>query len=349
VTLFLTVGLALAPLAQPVLSQGTLRLLNWKGYGSDEPWAIEAFEDRYHVKIIHDYFNSEDELLTKLRTSPGTYDAVLPNSAYYADAIKEGLIQPIDTGKLRNYTEITARLRAMPELNSGGKVYGVPWTWGATAMVYNTAKVPGTVDSINAFWDPRFKDSVGWWDDYLNSIQFAAIALGQDPNNPSDLAAIKQKLLALRPQIKTFWTSEDQFNKFFAAGEFTVGVYWSGSAARARKRYKLPLQFVIPKEGAIGWVDAWAIPARAPNTSAALEWIDYMISPQFYVPWDTKVGAPPSANAKAIAGLPPDAFNRQVMGDPAVAKRLIFMKNITDSQRKEYVKVWEEVKASFTR
>jgi spermidine/putrescine transport system substrate-binding protein len=347
--LALGVGLMLVSVAQPALSQGTLRLLNWKGYGSDEAWAIKTFEDRYHVKITHDYFNSEDELLTKLRTSPGVYDAVLPNSAYYAAAIQEGLIQPIETSQLGNYANVSAPLKTMPELNGDGKVYGVPWTWGATSMVYNTQKVRGTVDSINAFWDPRFKGSVGWWDDFLNSIQFAAIALGQNPNKPSDLNAIKQKLLALRPQIKTFWTSEDQFNKLFASGQFAVGVYWSGSAARAGKRYKLPIRFVIPKEGAIGWVDAWAIPAKAPNAATALKWIDYMISPEFYVQWDTKAGAPPSANAKAIAALPADAFNRKVMGDPTVAKRLIFMKNITDEQRKQYVKTWEEVKAAFTR
>jgi spermidine/putrescine transport system substrate-binding protein len=347
--LVLIVGLILAPLAPPASSQGTLRLLNWKGYGSDEVWAIKTFEDRYHVKIVHDYFNSEDELLTKLRTSPGVYSAVLPNSAYYASAIQENLIQPIDTSQLKNYADIASPLKSMAELNNGGKVYGVPWTWGATAMAYNTQKVPGGIDSINAYWDPRFKTSVGWWDDFLNSIQFAAIALGQDPNSPSDLTAIKQKLQALRPQIKTFWTSEDQFNKLFASGQFTVGVYWSGSAARAGKRYNLPLRFVIPKEGAIGWVDAWAIPAKAPNAAMGLKWIDYMTSSEFYVPWDTKAGAPPSANLKAVAALPASAFNRKVMGDPTVAKRLIFMKNISDDQRKQYIKVWEEVKASFTR
>ena len=140
IMVLLVAGSTLAPLAQPASSEGTLRLLNWKGYGSDEAWAIKAFEDRNNVKIVHDYFNSEDELLTKLRTSPGVYDAVLPNSAYYAAAIQEGLIQPIDTSQLKNYADIAPPLKAMAELNGPGKVYGVPWTWGATAMAVNTQK-----------------------------------------------------------------------------------------------------------------------------------------------------------------------------------------------------------------
>ncbi len=69
-----------------------LHVLNWQGYGSDEPWAIEQFEEMYDVKVVHDYFNSEDELLTKLRTSPGTYDVVLPNIAYVPPAIADGLL-----------------------------------------------------------------------------------------------------------------------------------------------------------------------------------------------------------------------------------------------------------------
>ena len=41
-----------------------------------------------------------------------------------------------------------------------------------------------------------------------------------------------------------------------------------------------------------------------------------MIDPGFYVEWVTKVGAPVSANEKAVAALPEEAFNRKVMGEP---------------------------------
>src|SRR3546814_9617290 len=57
-----------------------LRVLNWQGYGTDEAWAVELFEQQTGVKVVHDYFNSAQELLTKLRTSPGTYAVVLINS-----------------------------------------------------------------------------------------------------------------------------------------------------------------------------------------------------------------------------------------------------------------------------
>ena len=142
---------------------------------------------------------------------------------------------------------------------------------------------------------------MGWRDDALESIQLAALATGQDMNHPADLDKIKSKLEALKPQIKTFWSSEDEWNKYMAAGDYDVAVYWSGSAARSKKAMKLPVDFVVPKEGAIGWFDGLTIAAKAPNPEGAAKFIDFMVSPEFYVHWDTDVGAPASANAKANA------------------------------------------------
>jgi spermidine/putrescine transport system substrate-binding protein len=72
-----------------------------------------------------------------------------------------------------------------------------------------------------------------------------------------------------------------------------------------------------------------------------------MISPEFYVRWDNQVGAPASANEKANAQLPEDAFNRTVMGDPAVVERLQFMAPLSDAKRNEYLELWQEVKTYF--
>ena len=47
---------------------------------------------------------------------------------------------------------------------------------------------------------------------------------------------------------------------------------------------KLPVDFVVPKEGAIGWFDGLTIAAKAPNPDGAAKFIDFMVSPEFYVP-----------------------------------------------------------------
>jgi spermidine/putrescine transport system substrate-binding protein len=307
------------------------------------------FEERTGIKVIHDYFNSEQEMLTKLRTSPGTYDVVLINSTFTQQAASEGLLQPIDSSKISNFADLSPALRDHAYFNSDGKLWGVAWVWGVTSFAYNTEAISEKPTSIEALWDPAHAGHVGWRDDAVESVQLAAIATGQDMNNPSDFDQIKAKLAGLKPQIKTFWSSEDEWNKHIAAKDFDIAVYWSGSAARSKKAYNLPVEFVIPNEGAIGWFDGLSIAAGAPNPDGAHQFIDFMVSPDFYVKWDNDVGAPASANGKANNELPEGAMNRAVLGDPEVVKRLQFMAPLSDEQRAKYQEIWDEAKTSFAQ
>ena len=103
----------------------------------------------------------------------------------------------------------------------------------------------------------------------------------------------------------------------------------------------------MPKEGAIGWFDGLSIAANAPNLDCATKFLDFMVSPEFYVKWDTDVGAPASANNAANAQLPADAFNRVVMGQPGMQERLFYMAPLTDEQRKQFAELWETVKTDL--
>jgi hypothetical protein len=113
-------------------SAAEVHVLNWKGYGADEPWAVEAFEKATGNKVVNDFFNSEQEMLTKIRTNPGLYDVVMINAAFNDQAMAEKLIQPIDTSKLPNYADISKDKAGSPMLDHDGKVYGVPWVWGCS-------------------------------------------------------------------------------------------------------------------------------------------------------------------------------------------------------------------------
>jgi spermidine/putrescine transport system substrate-binding protein len=344
------VGLAIGALFWTASAQagGELHVLNWQGYGTDEPWALEMFEQKTGIKVVHDYFNSEQEMLTKLRTSPGAYDVVLINSTYTEQAAKEGLIQPIDTAKIANFGDLIPSMRDSSYLNIGGKTYGISWVWGMTGLAYNTQDLPQAPNSIEVLWDPKLAGKISLRDDAVEVVSFGAIATGQDMNHPKDLDKIRAKLLALKPQIKTFWSSEDEWNKYFAAKQFDVAAYWSGSAARSATNSNLPVGFFIPKEGGIGWFDGLSIAAGAPNPDGAAAFIDFMVDPAFYVEWATRVGAPASANAKANAMLP-EGMAKAIHTDQAAIDRLTFMAPLSDEERQRYQDLWAEVKTELAQ
>jgi len=129
-----------------------------------------------------------------------------------------------------------------------------------------------------------------------------------------------------------------------AAGEFDVATYWSGSAARSIA-LGLPVAFVVPEEGAVGWLDSLSIPAGSTQSEAALAFIDWMLDPAFYTRW-AEEGAPASANAAAMDALPADSFNREVLSDPEVVARVQFQSAISDETRESYLRLWQALKAA---
>lgn len=340
-TILLTTALTLA--ASGALAE-EIRVLNWQGYGTDIDWALQAYTEATGNTVVHEYFTSEQEMLTKLRTNPGAYDVVLINSAFTAQAEGEGLLAPIDTTKIPNFADLDPALTANEDLNPGGKLFGVPWTWGLTSIAVNTADFPTPPTSLSVLWDPALKGRVSIRDDGLEAVQIAAMAAGQNINNITDLEAVKAKLAELLPQITTFWGSENDWNQFMSAGDFAVATYWSGSASRSIAK-GLPISYVVPEEGAIGWLDGLSVPASSTHQDAALAFINWMVDPAFYTRWDTE-GAPATSNTKAAAALPDTSFNRKVLGDPAVVAKVQFMRPVSEEDREAYLKLWQDLKAA---
>ena len=102
-----------------------------------------------------------------------------------------------------------------------------------TAMSANKDKVQPAPDSLEALWDPKHAGKVSIRDDSWEAVHWAALATGQDMSDPADLAKVKEKLMALKPQIRMLWTSEDDWNKAMQANQFDVATYWVSAVWRA--------------------------------------------------------------------------------------------------------------------
>ncbi len=342
-TRLLCTATALA-LITPALHAAEIRVLNWQGYGTDQDFATEAFEEVTGHTVVHEYFNSEQETLTKLRTNPGAYDVVLINSSFTPQVVDEGLLAPIDTSKLENFADLDPAFVNNDGLNEDGVIYGVPWTWGLTSIAVSNADFDTPPTSLEVLWSPEWEGRVSIRDDAVEAVQIGALATGQSINDVQDLEAVRAKLAALMPSIDTYWGSENDWNQFMASGEFAAATYWSGSASRSMGK-GLDITFVVPEEGAIGWLDGLSIPAASEKKDAAYQFIDWMIDPEFYAEWD-KDGAPATANIAAASALPDDSFNKAVLGDPAVVAKVQFMQPMSDETRETYLKLWQDLKAA---
>lgn len=324
-----------------------ITVLNWQGYGTDEAWALELFAKASGITVKHDYYNSEPEMVTKLQTNPGAYDVVVVNSARIPQVVDAGLLMPTDFAKIPNAKDLAPALKDNKNLAVDGTTYGCAWVWGMNALGIRENLEPRP-DSFAVLADPAYAGRVALFDDAVTEIGIAALLTGQDINAPTDMDAIRKVLESWKPNVKLLWSSEDQWNKAFAAGEFDVSVYWSGAAVRSRRNFKLPVEFIVPKEGAVGWLDGLCVPASSTKADAAFTFINNMIDPTFYLRWATEIGAPASANVKAMDNLPTDDLNKLIHQDSYLSQ-LQFMAALPDDTRTAFNDLWTEMKAIYAQ
>jgi spermidine/putrescine-binding protein len=342
--------LALPSLARAQSFKGkTLTVASWQDYGSDDPATLKMFEDMTGATIKNVYFTSEDDLLEMLRQGGvGKIDVALPNIEYVKPGASQGLFAPIDTSKIASWGALAPRLTGDPSIRFGGDVYAVPWVQGATSLAVNPSVTP-TPNSWAVLWDPANKGKVAFFDDPSTAVMTAALYLGEDPQNP-DLDKIRTALLALKTNVKLFWSSGDDWNKAYTTGEITMGNLWSGLAGTLKANGHA-LDFILPADGTVVWADSWAIVKNTPNPDLAYAWVNFLTSPAYFTQWITKPGpnqelAVP-VNAAAVTALPQSASTKLMAGPLLGYKgKIALQTGISPKDLKKWTQLWEDVKAS---
>jgi putative spermidine/putrescine transport system substrate-binding protein/spermidine/putrescine transport system substrate-binding protein len=260
-----------------------LRLLVWEGYANDE-W-VKPFEDRYDVDVVVTYMGSDDEQFAKMRAGGGTnYDLVSPNQANLPLYRKEGLIAPIDESRLKNYANVIPELRDLRYRLEDGKLWGAPYVWGANPLMYNPAEIDTPPTSWNDLWDPKYKGKVIMPDDAILNTSVAALALGfSDPFNLTDdqLEKVKEKLLELKPNILTYYTGFGDAANLMASGEAVIGMSIGSLIVKQAADQGTEIVETVPKEGAISWLDTWAITKGGENKlDLVYDWLNYTLTPE---------------------------------------------------------------------
>src|SRR6201987_2338118 len=176
VAVFLLLLLSVVGLNSCAKKTASLNLLVWEGYA--DPSFVKGFEDQCKCKISASYMGSSDELVAKLRGGASSnYDVISPSSDVATSLSRSGLVAPLDLSKIPNYSQLSAGLTSRMLVKQGGKVYGVPLTWGPNPLLYDTrafAKAPATWAEL---WDAKFANKLSFWDD-LSTMYMAAEVLG---------------------------------------------------------------------------------------------------------------------------------------------------------------------------
>jgi len=327
----------------------SLSLLVWEGY-SDES-AVHDFEQSHQCKISASYMGSSDELVAKLRGgSASNYDVISPSSDVAASIARTGLTVPLDLSKLPSYSQLSAKLRDLPLVKANGQVYGVPFMWGPNPLLYDTAVFKQAPDSWAIFWDPRYKGKISVWDD-LSTVYMAAQILGYDKPDPSQLynltdeqlAAVKKKLIELKPNIRKIWATGGELTNLFQNHEIVMAMGWPLNTNDLRKT-NFPIGETIPKENTTGWIDHLMITAASSHKELAHAFLEYMIEARTQKLVTDRTHYTP-ANPGAGQFLTADEIKSLHLDNPdAYMQRIYFWQDVP--RRAKYNEIWNEVKAA---
>lgn len=328
----------------------TLFIYTWSDY--TDPDVIKQFEQENNVKVTLDTFDTNEDMIAKVRVGNSGYDIVVPSDYAVDIMVKEGLLVPLDKGKLPNFKNMIPENTKQyfdPE-----NTYSVPYLYGITGIAYNKKQFPTPPDSWSALFDPaqieQYKGKFSMLDDERETPGAALRYLGKSVNDtdPATLKQVQDMLTEQKAYVSAY--NSNDVNRKLVSGEYVIAHAYNGMAIQAvlglgdEFAGNPDIGFVLPKEGGIVWQDNLAIAKDARNVDLAHKFIDFTMRPDVAAKNANYVGYL-TPNAEAIKQLPQpvqDLYAQGFAPDAEMYKRLERVKVAENSSA--FSDLWTAVK-----
>ena len=217
-------AMAVAPVRANTATE--LRLLTWEGY-ADDSW-VKDFEKEHGVSVSRSYVGSNDEYMAKLAAGGVEYDLVVIVSSLAQRAIGAGFVEPLDPTLIPNLAQLFPRLQSLALISAGGALYGAPTFLALSPVTVNAEEIPEG-DDFGLLFDPKFEGKIAMWDD-VSTIGDVANWMGYEniwTLDDDQLQAVKERLIAQKPLIRTYWSQAGEAIDLFKNKEIVATNSWS--------------------------------------------------------------------------------------------------------------------------
>jgi putative spermidine/putrescine transport system substrate-binding protein len=331
-------GLALAAPAilrtTSALAAKQLRVMAWDGY-ADEDW-VKEFQEQTGSTANVVFIGTDDEIWAKMKGSDGKdFDVFAVNTAQLQRYIDASLTTPLDLAKIPNQKSVLPRFQDLTKVKGvmrDGKLHSIPFCFDSIGIIYDKAKVNPAPDSFATFWDPKYKGKILAYDNGEHNFSFTALTLGiEDPFHLSadQMAKIKEELIALKGNVLSFYTTPDEALQLFKSND--IDLIWANygqQQVKAMKDAGANIGYVNPKEGALAWLDTWAMTSGVQDKDLAQAWINFLLQ--------KKIGEQLSQRT---------GFGNTVVesGSAGANDKLVWLETVEDATKRS--DLWNEIKA----
>lgn len=245
---------ALAMMATTASAEGPLVVSTWGGNWKEGVQIVgDEFTKRTGVEVEYITGGTLDRL-AKAKVARDNPEADLINTTahvgylYYSD----GLMEKLDYSKIPN-SETLYPMAKRSDYTVADYVY-------VYTPAFRTDEMPEgfSIDSWEVLWDKSMEGKLGLPDFDPSHIIIAATKLAGV--SPEEWDQVKDKLLALKPNIRAFYQSDATSQNLMRTGETPVQVLLNINGYHLEK-LGLPVEIQVPEEGAVVGVDVWGISA----------------------------------------------------------------------------------------
>jgi putative spermidine/putrescine transport system substrate-binding protein len=269
---------------------------------------VSDFEQETGCQVNVKLGNTSDEMVTLMRT--GNYDGVSASGDATLRLIYAGDVAPVNTDLIPNYADVYDSLKDQPHNSIDGQMYGVPHGRGANLLMWRTDVVEPAPTSWGAVFDEN-SPYAGKITAYDSPIYIADAALYLKATQPDlgidnvyelddeQFQAAVDLLKTQRGIVGEYWSDYTKEMAAFSGKNSVLGTTWQ-VITNLLQADKVPVENVLPDEGATGWSDTWMISSQAKHPNCMYMWMDWIISPKANAAVAEWFGEAPS-NPKACA------------------------------------------------
>jgi spermidine/putrescine transport system substrate-binding protein len=246
-----------------------------------DPALLEPFEQAFNCKInVKEYAGTGEAIALLEQSQPGDWDVFVVDSVDIPNVVAKGLLAELPEAELP-WGDIFPELHQKQLHYKDGKAYAVPEKFGYNALAFNRDKVPEEeARKAAVMWDPKYSGRIAIYDYYIPTMEMVALGIGIRPDTitKDNLPQIRDKLLEMKKLASVVGDVPTTQNALItgsadlivAGGEYTVVNLMKENPA---------LDWVLPAEGGIRWMQAIGVFATSAKQKLATEFVKYILSP----------------------------------------------------------------------
>jgi spermidine/putrescine transport system substrate-binding protein len=265
---------------------GRLDFYSWEGY--DCLSATEQWRKEHGVDLKSAYIASSEDTPAKVLSPAGKgIDLITYAYAYYQAWSELGLFTEFTVDEVPNIKRMFKFFQEGEYWRTKKGTYiGVPLTWLNYVCNYRADLVEAPKNWSDLL-DPKFKGKIAIVEDPAANILVASAVLGiqTDTMTRQQLEEVKKFLLGLKANAKTIAPSYGDLSNLLISGEVVATFVGWGALDTWAAAQGVNVKSVLPQDGIVFMVDAYAIPPTCDNRPTALAWVNLMLSDevQLYV------------------------------------------------------------------